>query len=203
MAKRGSTERRKSPYCTTREAAGTLGVSVRTVQLWAERGMLEAWKTEGGHRRIGVDSLRRFMAGDVRGPRPAEPFKIVVADDDPSLLKLYQVRMRGWDPRIEVFAARDGYDALLLVGREQPNMLITGAVLPGLDAIAMVRTLADHPHCAGLQIIVVAAQPNDVVIRRGGIPAGIRVLAKPVPFGELEREVRSAAGGWQTLVAAS
>ncbi len=97
MAKRGSTERRKSPYCTTREAAGTLGVSVRTVQLWAERGMLEAWKTEGGHRRIGIDSLHRFMAGEVRRPRTAEPFKIVVADDDPTLLKLYQLRMRGWE----------------------------------------------------------------------------------------------------------
>lgn len=203
MAKRGSTERRKSPYCTTREAAGTLGVSVRTVQLWAERGMLEAWKTEGGHRRIGVDSVRRFMAGEVRGPRSAEPFKIVVADDDPALLKLYQVRMRGWDPRIELFPARDGYDVLLLVGREQPNMLITSAVLPGLDAIAMIRTLADHPQCAGLQIIVVSAEPNDNVIGRGGVPAGIRVFAKPVPFGELEREVRSAAGGWQTLVAAT
>jgi excisionase family DNA binding protein len=203
MAKRGSTERRKSPYCTTREAAGTLGVSVRTVQLWAERGLLEAWKTEGGHRRIGIDSLHRFMAGEVRRPRTAEPYKIVVADDDHTLLKLYQVRMRGWDPRIEVFAARDGYDALLLVGREQPNMLITNAVLPGPDAIAMIRTLADHPQCAGLQIIAVSAQPHDVVMGRGGIPAGIRVFAKPVPFGELEREVRSAAGGWQTLVAAS
>jgi excisionase family DNA binding protein len=203
MAKRGSTERRKSPYCTTREAAGTLGVSVRTVQLWAERGMLVAWKTAGGHRRIGVDSLRRFMAGEVRGSRPAEPFKIVVADDDPALLKLYQVRMRGWDPRIEVFAARDGFDVLLLVGREQPNMLITNVVLPGLDAIAMIRMLLEHPQCAGLQVIAVRAPAHDVVIGRGGVPAGIRVFAKPVPFGELEREVRSAAGGWQTLVAAS
>jgi len=206
MVKRGLTERRKPPYCTTREAAGTLGVSVRTVQLWAESGVLEAWKTDGGHRRIGVDSLRRFMAGEVRAPQPphaAEPFKIVVADDDAALRKLYQLRVRGWDPRIEIFAACDGYEALLLVGREQPNMLITETVLPGLDALAMIRTLADHPQYSGLQIIAVTALAHDIVMARGGMPPGIRFHTKPVPFGELEREVRSAAGGWQKLVAAS
>jgi len=180
-----------------------LGVSVRTVQLWAESGVLEAWKTEGGHRRIGVDSLHRFLAGEARAGeqrRAAEPFKIVVADDDATLLKLYQVRLRSWDTRIEVFAARDGCDALLLVGREQPNMLITEAVLPGVDANVMIRALADHPQYAGLQIIVVTSA---VVTGRQPLPKGIRVHAKPVPFGELEREVRSAARGWQSLVAAA
>jgi len=203
MAKRGSTGRRKPPYCTTREAAGMLGVSVRTVQLWAESGVLEAWKTEGGHRRIGVDSLHRFLAGETRAAEPArvaEPFKIVVADHDAALLKLYQVRLRGWDARIEVFMARDGCEALLLVGREQPNMLITEADLPGVDAIGMIRALADHPQYAGLQIIVVASA---VAVGRQGLPKGIRVHTKPVPFGELEREVRSAARGWQALVAAA
>jgi excisionase family DNA binding protein len=205
MAKRGTTERRGPPYYTTREAAGMLGVSVRTVQLWAESGVLEVWKTEGGHRRISVDSLRRFMAGEAHGTqraRAAEPFKIVVADDDPALLKLYQVRMRGWDSRIEVYAARDGYDAMLLIGREQPNMLITEAVLPGFDALAMIRTLAGHPQYAGLQIVAVTGLAPAALAARGGLPAQIRVHTKPVPFGELEREVRSAAGGWHALVAA-
>jgi len=206
MVKRGSRERRKTPYRTTREAADMLGVSVRTVQLWAESGVLEVWKTEGGHRRIGVDSLHRFMAGETpsaQRTQAAAPFKIVVADDDPALLKLYQIRMRGWDPRTEVFAARDGIEALLLVGREQPNMLITETVLPGLDAMAMIRTLAGHPQYTGLQIIAVTALSAAEVAARGGLPAGISCHAKPVPFGELEREVRSAAGGWQALVAAA
>ena len=32
-------------FCTTREAADLLGVSVGTTQLWVENGLLAAWKT--------------------------------------------------------------------------------------------------------------------------------------------------------------
>jgi len=47
-------------YCTTAEAARSLGVSIRTIQLWVDGGVLAAWKTVGGHRRITLDSLVRL-----------------------------------------------------------------------------------------------------------------------------------------------
>lgn len=49
-------------YCTTAEAARSLGVSIRTIQLWVDGGVLTAWKTVGGHRRILLDSVERFRA---------------------------------------------------------------------------------------------------------------------------------------------
>ncbi|MCL4800285.1 MAG: excisionase family DNA-binding protein [Burkholderiales bacterium] len=191
--------RRAAPYCTTREAAERLGVSVRTVQHWAERGVLEVWKTAGGHRRIGLRSLERFIAGEAAarpGAAPVAAFKVVVADADAALLRLYQLRLRAWDPQIEVHAARDGPEALLAVGREQPNLLIVDLGLPGVDGLEMVRMLATHPYGAGLQIIAVGAAPPEA---RGDLPAAIKVHAKPVPFQLLEREVRAAAAGWRAL----
>ena len=47
-------------FCTTRDAANLLGVSVGTVKLWVERGLLQAWKTSGGHRRISRESVQRL-----------------------------------------------------------------------------------------------------------------------------------------------
>jgi excisionase family DNA binding protein len=49
-------------YCTTRDAAGVLGVSLRTLQVWVESGVQRAWKTFGGHRRITVKSLEKLAA---------------------------------------------------------------------------------------------------------------------------------------------
>jgi len=204
MVNKARPERRSAPYCTTREAAERLGVSVRTVQLWAERGVLDVWKTEGGHRRIGVRSLDRFLSGAAAarpGTRPGAPFKLVVADDDAALLRLYQVRIREWDPHVELFAARDGCETLLVVGREQPNMLITEIAMPGADGIDMVRTLMTHPYSAGLQIVVVSALGPSALAARGALPTAVTFHAKPVPFETLEREVRAAISGWRALAA--
>ncbi|WP_313172151.1 excisionase family DNA-binding protein, partial [Massilia oculi] len=51
----------RAAYCTTRQAAERIGVSHRTVQMWAENGTLQAWKTAGGYRRLAVASVARLL----------------------------------------------------------------------------------------------------------------------------------------------
>ena len=54
------------PILTTREAGKLLGVAVSTTQQWIENGLLPAWKTPGGHRRVrlsDVSALLRARAG--------------------------------------------------------------------------------------------------------------------------------------------
>lgn len=50
-----------SNICSTREASEMLGVSQRTVQLWVESGVLKAWKTPGGHRKISLSSVNQII----------------------------------------------------------------------------------------------------------------------------------------------
>ncbi|MEN3276300.1 MAG: hypothetical protein V7631_2090 [Massilia sp.] len=62
------------PILTTREAAKLLGIAISTAQLWIENGLLPAWKTPGGHRRVrwsDVSALLRERAGiPNRAPAP-------------------------------------------------------------------------------------------------------------------------------------
>jgi len=46
--------------CSPGEAAKILGVSPKTVQLWVDSGILAAWKTVGGHRRVTIESVERL-----------------------------------------------------------------------------------------------------------------------------------------------
>lgn len=61
-----SAKDKTSQVCSTREAAEMLGVSLRTIQLWVDSGVLEAWKTAGGHRRVSLDSVERVRNGHYR-----------------------------------------------------------------------------------------------------------------------------------------
>ena len=94
-------------FCTTREAAEILGVSVGTVQLWVETGILDAWKTSGGHRRVMRESIRKIIDKTQDSPSappianangaPARPrMKILIVEDDVDLLRLYQVHLARW-----------------------------------------------------------------------------------------------------------
>ena len=78
---------------STREAAKILGVSLRTVQLWVESGVLKAWKTAGGHRRVTLSSINEVMADRQESRAPGGPapvndntrFHLLrVEDDDPA-----------------------------------------------------------------------------------------------------------------------
>ena len=59
-------------YLSTREAATALGISLGTVQKMVESGVLEAWKTEGGHRRIPTSAIRDHLAQRQGGKVPSE-----------------------------------------------------------------------------------------------------------------------------------
>ena len=59
------------PFLTTREAALLLGVSLHSVQLWDEAGILPAGRTPGGHRRIRTSDVHALAAK--MGIKTAEP----------------------------------------------------------------------------------------------------------------------------------
>jgi excisionase family DNA binding protein len=68
------------PVLTTREAARLLGIAVSTAQQWSESGILPAWKTPGGHRRVrqsDVSALLRERAGQESAAGRAAPSDFV------------------------------------------------------------------------------------------------------------------------------
>ena len=85
--------------CSTREAADRLGVSLRTVQLWSEAGVLRAWKTAGGHRRILVSSVDELL--QQRHPLPVGPasshYQVLIVEDEPDFRRLFERHLLSWD----------------------------------------------------------------------------------------------------------
>lgn len=186
-------------FCTTREAASLLGVSVGTVQLWVESEVLDAWKTSGGHRRVMRDSVDRLLRKIPPTPHAPEnlppasqaapterPLKVLVVEDDAHLLRLYETRIKRWPLAVHVMCADNAFTALLMIGRTSPDLLITDLHMPGMDGFGMLRVLSVAPEVANTTIVVVSGLDANAIANQGGIPAGIQVLPKPIPFERLE-----------------
>lgn len=187
-------------YCTTREAAKTLGVSVRTVQVWVEKGLLRAWKTEGGHRRVDRESVvqiseLRLQGEDMRALPPPidrtpvieERLKVLVVEDNNSLLRLYRLCLESWKLPIDVVTAPNAIEGLLLVGRVSPDLLVTDLNMPGLDGMTMVRTISHSPFREGMEIVVVTGLSQNEIEELGPFPADIKIFQKPIPFQKLKQ----------------
>lgn len=185
-------------FCTTTEAARLLGVSVATVQLWTETGMLEGWKTEGGHRRIQRASVDRLLyrnaatvpeaADPIPEPAqaPRQTLHVVAVDDDPNLLRLYGLRMLTWSAHVLLHTFDNAYAALLAVGRQAPDLLLMDLHMPELDGFSMLKILSHAQEMKNTRIVVVSGLDAQDIADRGGIPPDIDLLPKPVPFDRLE-----------------
>lgn len=187
-------------YCSTKEAAATLGVSHRTVQLWVENGTLQAWRTAGGHRRITVASVNRLVDGRrlaIAGHAPGAPNapaprgrRVLVVDDDPLMLRLYELEMAGWGLDLDLVKANNGFEALIRIGEQRPDLLVSDLSMPGMDGFRMIRTLREDSGTAGMNMIVVSGLDR-ATIKAMGLPTDIPVFPKPVPFGELRGAVEN------------
>ncbi len=186
--------------CSTRAAADRLGVSLRTVQLWSEAGLLRAWKTPGGHRRILTDSVEELLqrrTGD--GPRraPGGEFQVLVVEDEPDFRQLFELHLRSWELPIQLSSATSGFEALLQIGASRPDLLITDLRMPGIDGFEMLRALKASGAIGELEIIVVTALTEHTIAERGGLPAGVTVLYKPLRFAELRQRLSQLVEGWR------
>lgn len=153
-----------SELMTTREVGEVLGVAVRTVQLWVESGVLPAWRTAGGHRRIARSAVERLtrersdMLVPVVHGQPAagdRPLRLLVVEDDADLRQLFSMVVEGWSFPVELSTASDGFQGLVRIGQWMPDMVVTDLNMPGMNGFEMVRSLrAGGVSFVGLQVVV-------------------------------------------------
>lgn len=186
-------------FCTTRQAAGLLGVSVGTVQLWSESGVLQAWKTAGGHRRVLRDSVDQLLrksparaAPPAAAPAASVPVAavprrplVMVVEDDLNLCRLYEARISRWPLAPEVMCFGNAVLSLLRMGTHRPDMLIVDLNVPGMDGFNLLHCLRHAPEFGAAAIAVVTCMDPVRIEERGGLPDDVAVFPKPVPFDGL------------------
>jgi DNA-binding NarL/FixJ family response regulator len=113
---------------------------------------------------------------------------VVVVDDHPSVRELVSTLLEEAGYRVrEAATARE---ALALVEDEQPAVVLTDVVLPGMSGYELCRQLRDR-YGTGLPIIFVSGTRTETLDSVAGLLIGADdYIAKPFDAGELLARVR-------------
>jgi DNA-binding response OmpR family regulator len=120
---------------------------------------------------------------------------IVVADDDPDILRLLERRLsrRGY----AVATATDGVAALDAVRSTAPNAVVLDRVLPGLSGEDVCVALKADERTEAIPVILLSAHASEREIVEGFGAGADDYLTKPFDLDELDERLRrliAAAG---------
>jgi phosphate regulon transcriptional regulator PhoB len=115
--------------------------------------------------------------------------KILVVEDEPDIRKLVQYNLT--QERFSVLEAEDGEQALKLLQRERPNLVILDLMLPGVSGLELCRLLKQRSETAKLPILMLTAKAGEAD-RIVGLEMGADdYLAKPFSPREMVARVRA------------
>jgi len=121
---------------------------------------------------------------------PCSPLRILVAEDDPSVARLYAAyaQSRGH----QVLVAKDGAETLVTAASELPDLVFLDVGMPKLDGRDVLKQLKANPKTRPIPVLVVTAFGGDQNLRDLLLELGaFDVLEKPVDlqiaFNKAER----------------
>ena len=115
--------------------------------------------------------------------------KILVVEDEPDIRKLVQYNLA--QEHFKVLEAEDGEQALKIVQRDKPNLLILDLILPGLSGLELCRILRDRSDTAKLPILMLTAKAGETDRVLGLEMGADDYLTKPFSPRELVARVRA------------
>lgn len=188
------------------EASRILGLSRTSLQKLVDSGRIPAVKTAGGHRRLpreAVDAvnqktgpkalLRLFeppvadggaLANNPADDHPDE-LTVLVVEDDAATGALMASMFADWFPGVNFLLATDGLDAVLMLERNRPRILITDLQMEPFDGFRLLQLVTGRPEYQSVALVVVSGMNEQEIERHGGLAPEVLVLRKPLDLQRL------------------
>src|SRR5689334_17589029 len=143
---------------TASDVARFCQVDLKTIHNWADKGEIRHFRTPGRHLRFRrgdvLEFLRKYGYPVPDLLRSGKP-RVVALDDDPHVLASIR---RALGRRFEVTTFQDPFDALVAVGKLEPDAIIVDVQMRGLDGMRCLERLAAFEVTSKIRTVVFSAQ---------------------------------------------
>jgi CheY-like chemotaxis protein len=117
--------------------------------------------------------------------------RVLVADDDPIILRLLEVNLGLEDFVVET--ASRGEDAIRQAQELRPDVIILDVMMPGMSGYDVAEQLRQDPDTAGIPVVFLSARAQEEDRKRGHALGVAAYVTKPFDPGELVDIVRRLA----------
>lgn len=175
-------------FLTSHAVAELIGVSPSTVLSWIDKGLLSAFRTPGGHRRVEPSALIEFLrAHQMPVPKSLLPQakRLLLIDDDDLFLRSTKRSLLQQFPTVEVDLASSAVEGLLKIGTDKPDAVLLDAMMPGMDGVEACRQLRQNASTAEIVIIALTGRLDDELTAAFKLAGANDCLRKPLDLGVL------------------
>ena len=181
-------------FLGTTDAAAALGLSVTSIQKMVSAGTLKAFRTNGGHRRISIESVSRVaeqMGVPWKDRIPAAatgagavstgaPVKILLVDDGTATSRPIANVIKRYNGSVDHIVVSDSAEALVRTTEERPDLIVTELTVQPLDGFGLIRAIRSSPRLHNVGVVVVTSLTAEEIAQRGGLPDDVVVYHKPL-----------------------
>ena len=119
--------------------------------------------------------------------------KVLVVDDSLSVRKVVEkaLESRG----LRVLAAASGAEAIALIDRDRPDVVICDVILPDKDGYQICQYVRTHPALGATPVLLISGIDNGTVQARAAEVRSNEVLFKPFGVEDLVRKIDTLLAG--------
>jgi two-component system alkaline phosphatase synthesis response regulator PhoP len=133
--------------------------------------------------------MTKEMAKEMNDDENIKEAAILVVDDNEQNLELLQAYLE--DLHCRTIAARDGVEALEIIKKSKPDLVLLDVMMPKMSGFEVCRRIKNNPQTADLPVIMVTALNELGDIERAIESGTDDFLSKPVNKLELLTRVKT------------
>ena len=132
---------------------------------------------------------------------------MLLVEDNPADVELTQTALAEGGMKSRVHVAKDGFEALKFLRREQPHsdaprpdLILLDLTLPGMDGLELLAKLKGDASLRTIPVVVLSSSASDSdVAETYGLHANC-YIKKPVNFEQFAEVVKQLEGFWFQVV---